>query len=101
MSDGELMGVIPAHEAQHIRGVCTTNDGLYIATASGDHTIKLWQADTLKMQATLVGHTDIVYSVVATSMYAILFDINGSTRGVQVVSTLPNIPHTLRTAVSC
>jgi WD40 repeat protein len=68
------MGVIPAHEAQHIRGVCTTNDGLYIATASGDHTIKLWQADTLKMQATLVGHTDIVYSVVATSMYAILFE---------------------------
>ena len=65
---GELMNSIPAHDGQ-IRGLCTTKDGQYVATASLDHTVKLWQAKTLNLKASLVGHTDIVYAVVATGMH--------------------------------
>ena len=65
---GKSLEIIPAHDRNmHIRGLCTTKDGLYIATASLDHNIKLWRADTLQHQATLTGHTDTVYCVVATS----------------------------------
>ncbi len=68
MGTGELVKVISAHDG-HIRGLCMTKDGQCVATGSLDHTIKLWRADTLDNQATLIGHTDTVYSVVATSMY--------------------------------
>ncbi len=68
MANGELLNVIHAHNKE-IRGLCVTKDGQYIATASDDHTIKLWQADTLNLKATLVGHTDQVSCVVATGMY--------------------------------
>ena len=68
MTTGELLDVIPAHE-NTIACLCTTKDGLYIATASWDHTIKLWRADTLNFEATLVGHTDVVRSVVAAGMF--------------------------------
>ncbi|CAB3988839.1 WD repeat, partial [Paramuricea clavata] len=64
VSTGERLDVIPAHDVA-IMSLCTTKDGLYIATASWDHTIKLWRADTLNFEATLVGHTDVVGSVVA------------------------------------
>ena len=65
---GKSLEIIPAHDRDmSIRGLCTTKDGLYIATASLDHNIKLWRADTLQHQATLTGHTDTVYCVVATS----------------------------------
>ena len=68
MATGEQVKVIDAHD-EHIRGLCTTKDGQFIATASLDNTIKLFQADTLQLVTTLAGHTDTVYSVVATSMY--------------------------------
>ena len=68
MTTGELLDVIPAHD-EVIASLCTTKDGLYIATASGDHTIKLWRADTLNFEATLVGHTDLVDCVVAAGMF--------------------------------
>ena len=68
MTTGELLDVIPAH-TDVISSLCTTKDGLYIATASGDHTIKLWRADTLNYEATLVGHTHVVRSVVAAGMF--------------------------------
>ena len=68
MTTGELLDVIPAHDNM-IASLCTTKDGLYIATASSDHTIKLWRADTLNFEATLVGHTDVVRSVVAAGMF--------------------------------
>jgi WD40 repeat protein len=70
VATGELLHVIPAHD-QWIRSLCTTKDGLHIATASWDHTIKLWKADTLNIEATLIGHTDMVISVVAAGMYVI------------------------------
>ena len=68
VATGELLDVIPAHD-ELIKSLCTTKDGLYIATASGDHTIKLWRADTLNIEATLVGHTGAVRSVVAAGMF--------------------------------
>ena len=69
MDTGEFIEVIPAHN-EHIRGLCTTKDGQFIATASLDHTIKLWRdSNTVKLEATLEGHTGTVYSVVATGMY--------------------------------
>ena len=68
VANGELLNVIPAHN-RGINALCVTKDGQYIATASADHTIKLWQADTLNLEATLVGHTDKVLCVVATGMY--------------------------------
>ena len=68
MTTGELLDVISAHD-DVITSLCTTKDGLYIAT-SCDRTIKLWRADTLNSEATLVGHTAIVRSVVAAGMFA-------------------------------
>ena len=68
MTTGELLAVIPAHN-KSINGLCTTKDGLSIATASSDRTIKLWRADTLIIEATLDGHTDEVECVVAAGMF--------------------------------
>ncbi len=68
VTSGELLNVIHAHD-EEINGLCVTKDGQYIATALGDHTIKLWHADTLNPEATLVGHTGSVTCVVATGMY--------------------------------
>ena len=65
---GDLMHTIPAHDGQ-IRGLCTTKKGHYVATGSLDHTIKLWQVETMDIEASLVGHTDTVYSVVETGMH--------------------------------
>ena len=68
MTTGELLDIIPAHD-DAIMSLCTTKDGLYIATAYWDRTIKLWRADTLNFEATLVGHTDVVDCVVAAGMF--------------------------------
>ena len=68
VANGELLNVIPAHD-RGINGLSVTKDGQYIATASDDYTIKLWHADTLNPEATLVGHTRPVACVVATGMY--------------------------------
>ena len=68
VATGELLNVIHAR-AQRISDLCVTKDGQHIATALADHTIKLWQADTLNLEATLVGHTYPVSCVVATGMY--------------------------------
>ena len=68
VANGELLNVIHAHD-QYILGLCVTKDGQYIATASKDKTIKVWKADTLNFEATLVGHTDEVSCVVAIGMY--------------------------------
>ncbi len=56
VASGELLNVIHAHDKE-INVLCATKDGQYIATASKDKTIKVWKADTLNLEATLVGHT--------------------------------------------
>ncbi len=66
MATGELLNSIHAHGG--ILGLCLTKNGQCIATALDDDTIKLWMADTLNNEASLVGHTDVVQSVVATGM---------------------------------
>ncbi len=68
VANGELLNVIHTHD-KGIKGLCVTKDGQYIATASVDHTITLWQADALNLEATFVGHADNVTCVVATGMY--------------------------------
>ena len=67
VANGELLSVIHAHNNE-INGLCTTKDVQHIATASSDKTIKVWKADTLNLEATLVGHTSDVRCVVATGM---------------------------------
>ena len=67
---GELLDIIPAHD-KWVMGLCTTKDGLHIVTTSDDHTIKLWKADTLNIEATLIGHTDVVGGIVAAGTFVI------------------------------
>ena len=68
VANGELLNDIHAHDKE-INGLCVIHGGQYIATASRDSSIKLWQADALNLEATLVGHTSCVTCVVATGMY--------------------------------
>lgn len=66
----QLLNAIPAYDGERFESLCTTKDGQYVATAGyREHTIKLWKADTLNIEATLVGHSDDVKCVVATGMH--------------------------------
>ena len=68
VANGELLNDVTHEHDQYIYGLCVTKDGQYIATAWDDKTIKVWKADTLNLEATLVGHTAGVTCVVATGM---------------------------------
>lgn len=46
-----------------IRSVAFSPDGSTIATASFDHTVKLWDARSAMLKMTLVGHADMVLAV--------------------------------------
>jgi WD40 repeat protein len=46
-----------------VRGVAWNCTGELLGTGSADHTVRLWNADTLKMTTSLTGHTDYVESV--------------------------------------
>ncbi len=54
---------ISMHHSMDINGLAYSNDGKYIASASWDMTVKLWDAKLLKEIRTLKGHTSWVYSV--------------------------------------
>src|SRR5436309_3329723 len=46
-----------------VYGVAFSPDGKTLASASGDNTVKLWDAVTGREKASLKGHTNNVYSV--------------------------------------
>jgi WD40 repeat protein len=53
----------------HIRALCFSPDGEYLACAGGDHKIRIIQTRDLKMVKTFEGHTGLIRSI--------QFDLNG------------------------
>jgi hypothetical protein len=53
---------LQGHTAE-VTGVCFSPDGRRLASASGDQTVKVWDAQTGQETRTLKGHTEAVYSV--------------------------------------
>lgn len=49
--------------ADIVSAVAWSPDGKYIATASWDHTVQVWDASNGKLVFTYAGHTDIVYAL--------------------------------------
>jgi len=55
--------VVKAGHTGEVWGIAASPDGRWIATASHDLTVKLWDAQTLKLVRTLEGHQGVVWSV--------------------------------------
>jgi WD40 repeat protein len=51
--------------------VAVTPDGRYVVSASGDHTLRVWDLETGLELRTLAGHTSWVVSVTADGRYAV------------------------------
>jgi WD40 repeat protein len=58
----ELVGVLHPHEAG-VCGVAISPDGKWLASASLDKTVKLWDLATGRLRHTLTGHDIVAYSV--------------------------------------
>ncbi|WP_369259566.1 trypsin-like peptidase domain-containing protein [Streptomyces sp. R35] len=52
-----------AGHTKYVWSVAYSPDGHTLATASADHTVRLWNVTTGKTRTTLTGHTDAVYAV--------------------------------------
>ncbi len=52
-----------------VNTVSISGDGKFIASASGDETIKLWSIDTSKEIFTLQGYRNNIFSVAFTPKY--------------------------------
>jgi WD40 repeat protein len=62
----ELVAVLGDARLRHweqVNGVCFSPDGELLATASYDHTVRLWDAATGRLVRTLTGHQDKVNDV--------------------------------------
>jgi len=56
------VAILRAHEAE-VRAVASSPDGQWIASASDDGTIRLWNAVTRRVERVLEGHGDVVTAV--------------------------------------
>jgi len=63
----ELEGHTQRGYGQQVWSVVFSPDGRILASANGDHTIKLWDIDTGHTRVTLTGHTDEVWAVAFSS----------------------------------
>jgi WD40 repeat protein/serine/threonine protein kinase len=55
--------IVPGGHTDGIWGIAVSPNGQWIATASHDHTVKIWDAATLQLLRTLEGHGSLVWSV--------------------------------------
>jgi WD40 repeat protein len=55
--------VVPGAHVSLVWGVAASPDGRWLATSSHDQTVKLWDAQTLKLVRTLEGHREVVWCV--------------------------------------
>jgi WD40 repeat protein len=55
--------VVPGGHTSTVWGIAASPDGRWVATASHDRTVKLWDARTLQLVRTLEGHQDVVWCV--------------------------------------
>jgi WD40 repeat protein len=54
---------VPGGHVHTVWGVATSQDGRWVATASHDGTVKLWDAQNMQLVRTFTGHSDIVWCV--------------------------------------
>jgi WD40 repeat protein len=55
--------VVPAGHLTTVWGVAASRDGRWLATASHDTSVKIWDAQTMKLRQTLFGHRCLVWCV--------------------------------------
>jgi WD40 repeat protein len=55
--------VVPGGHVSAVWGIAASKDGRWFATASHDHTVKLWDARSMKLVRTLTGHQEVVWGV--------------------------------------
>ncbi len=55
--------LVPGGHIEAVWGIAASPDGRWLATASHDQTIKLWDARTMQLRRTLTGHGNIVWGI--------------------------------------
>ena len=55
--------VVPGGHQEDVWGIAASPDGKWFATAGHDHSVKLWDAQTMELVRTLEGHNALVWSV--------------------------------------
>ncbi len=58
-----VTAIVAGGHSGYVYGITPSPDGRWVATASHDQTVKLWDARTMKLVRTLTGHTDVVWGI--------------------------------------